>query len=455
MLARDMINLYNTLTRQTEEFKPYDENHVKMYVCGPTLHDHIHIGNARSLVIYDIIYRVLKEHYTNVTYVRNITDIDDKIIDKSFIRSMPTHEYVKEYLEYFRNNCKELNILEPTHEPFATAYLIPMFTLMRDLLENGSAYQAHGHILMDSTKIKDFGALSGRKLEDMDHGSRVETAYYKRNPGDFVLWKPADGTARDPAYMSPWGYGRPGWHTECAAMSAELLGENFDIHGGGIDLVFPHHEAERSLCLAQHPDSTHAKYWIHNGALQVASSDDQVVKMSKSLGNVVTVTDLINRGWDGEVIRLSLLMANYSKPFTWKVELLEQSREVLDQLYNKIGMADSDNIPQENCPTILDILSDDFNLSRALAQLLVTHPSQLVHAGSLLGILQKDPLKWFLNRRNNSMLSDEEILNLVQQRNELRVRKLWTAADRIRDHLKMHHVILEDVNETQTRWKVV
>jgi cysteinyl-tRNA synthetase len=326
--------LYNTLSRRKEEFKPLDPKNVRMYVCGPTVYDRPHLGNARSTVVYDVLYRVLCELYgkPHVTYARNITDVDDKINAAAKQNGEPISALTARVAGWFHDDIKALNCLPPTHEPRATAHIKEMIAINQQLIEAGHAYVADGHVLFAVDSYKDYGALSGRKLEELIAGARIEVESYKKHPGDFVLWKPADaGDDPSSVFDSPWGSGRPGWHIECSAMSSKYLGEDFDIHGGGADLMFPHHENEiaQSRCSAK--GSHFARYWVHNGFLTVGGE-----KMSKSLGNFTTVKDVLDKGVHGEVIRLAYLMTKYNEPLDWNEKLLSDAKKNLDYLYRTV-----------------------------------------------------------------------------------------------------------------------
>ena len=331
------LRLYNTLTRQKEDFKPLDPSNVRMYVCGPTVYDFAHIGNARPVIVFDVLFRLLRHLYgpEHVTYVRNITDVDDKINARALrdFPELPLNEAIRRVTEktanQFQADVKALGCLEPTAQPRATEFIDQMIAMITVLLAKGNAYQAGGEVLFDVASMKDYGALSNRKLEDQQAGARVAVEAHKKNPGDFVLWKLS--SAEEPGWESPWGRGRPGWHIECSAMSKSYLGEVFDIHGGGLDLIFPHHENELAQSRCAHGTKKMANIWMHNGFLQVEGQ-----KMSKSLGNFVTINELLDtdkfggREWDGQVLRLAMLKTHYRQPIDWSVRGLEEAQTALD-----------------------------------------------------------------------------------------------------------------------------
>ena len=364
------IRLMNTRTRRVEEFVPLDPAHVRMYVCGPTVYDRAHLGNARPVVVFDVLFRLLRHVYgaEHVTYVRNFTDVDDKINATALARQKAgdgrplevlIRERTEETIAWYHADMDALGALRPTEEPRATAWIGAMIAMIGALIERGHAYVAEGHVLFAVESYADYGALSGRSVEDLIAGARVEVAPFKRNPMDFVLWKPSD--AETPGWESPWGRGRPGWHIECSAMSRELLGESFDIHGGGIDLQFPHHENEIAQSACAHPEGTFARYWLHNEMLQVEGK-----KMSKSLGNFFTVRDLLDQGVPGEVIRFVMLMTHYRKPMDWTEKKRAEAEATLRKWRS---LANSAGPGGEMAPGVLEALADDLNTSAALTAL--------------------------------------------------------------------------------------
>jgi cysteinyl-tRNA synthetase len=453
--------LYNTLTRHKEPFQPIDPDRVGMYVCGPTVYDRAHIGNARPVIVFDVLYRLLKRLYPTVVYVRNITDVDDKINARAKDNGEPISALTARTTADFHADIAALNALPPDVEPRATAHIAQMIGIIEKLLERGHAYVADGHVLFSVPSMPDYGQLSRRSQEELIAGARVEIAPYKRDPADFVLWKPS--TDDLPGWDSPWGRGRPGWHIECSAMSREYLGITFDIHGGGQDLVFPHHENEMAQSVCAH-GQPFARYWMHNGYLMVEGE-----KMSKSLGNFFTVRDLLDQA-PGEAIRLAMLSTHYHQPFDWTAEGLKQARTALDRLYLALrSVADlrpegRDQLPIE----VLAALKDDLNTPLAVAQLheIATQLNKasttaekaklkgaLLAGGDMLGLLQQDVEAWFRwVPASGSALSDEAIEDLIQRRIEARKQKNFAEADRIRKELADQGVLLED-SAGGTTWR--
>ena len=434
------LTLHNSLSRSREPFTPLDASHLRMYVCGPTVYARPHIGNARSVVVYDVFYRLLKQLYPTVTYARNITDVDDKINAAAVERGIPIHEITAEVTQQFHDDMDALHCLRPDMEPRATGHIADIITMIKKLIDNGHAYAEQGHVLFDVTNYDAYGHLSRRSTEDMIAGARVEVAPYKRNPGDFVLWKPP--LASDDAssvFDSPWGKGRPGWHIECSAMATRHLGETFDIHGGGADLMFPHHENEIAQSCCANPGSAFARYWVHNGFLTVDGE-----KMSKSLGNFITVKDLLDQGVDGEVIRFALLSTHYRKPLDWTDKLLSDAKKQLDGFYRAMqSVLQKDTVPDE----YIALLADDLNVPEAIGFLHQAPPEQLKTLGDILGILQQDPEHWFKGE------GDESIDALVAQRITAKQARDWAEADRIRDTLKAQGILLEDRPDGTTDWR--
>jgi cysteinyl-tRNA synthetase len=442
------IHLYNTLTRKKEEFKPADAKNVRMYVCGPTVYDRPHLGNARSVVVYDALYRLLRHVYgeKHVKYVRNITDVDDKINAAAKANNEPISSLTKRVEGWFHEDMDALNCLLPTHEPHATDHIKEMVAIIEKLIAGGHAYVSQGHVLFRVASYKDYGKLSGRKLEDLIAGARVEVESYKEHAGDFVLWKPADAED-DPSsvFESPWGVGRPGWHIECSAMSSKYLGGDFDIHGGGADLMFPHHENEiaQSCCAA--PKSKFAKTWVHNGFLTVNGE-----KMSKSLGNFTTVKDVLDKGIKGEVIRFALLSTKYSEPLDWNEKLLHDAKLTLDKWYRSIGGQRSEvRSQEEKINLFLEPLIDDLNISKAVSLMHEAQPHDLLVMGNLLGLLQHSPEEWFKGSGDDN----SEIQNLINERIAAKKSKNWARADEIRKTLAEQGIILEDRPDGTTDWR--
>ena len=384
------IKLHNTLTRKKQTFVPLDENDVRLYLCGPTVYDRAHLGNARNVIMFDVLYRLLIETYgiDNINYVRNFTDIDDKINNKSLESGRPINDITSETINWYLEDMAALGNLEPNLMPRATDFIPQMISYIELLIKRGFAYTDEGHVLFSVSNYKNYGRLSGRSIEDMIAGARVEVASYKRNPMDFVLWKPSEQGL--PGWESPWGRGRPGWHIECSAMAHELLGANFDIHGGGNDLQFPHHENEIAQSCCAYPESEFARYWLHNEMLQVDGK-----KMSKSLGNFFTVRDLLDQGYPGEVIRFVFLSTHYSKPMDWNNSKALEAKNILRKwralLKNNFEIVP---LPEE----AIKILSDDLNTAGVIS-LLHNYASngeigKLKAGANFLGILTQELSDW-------------------------------------------------------------
>ncbi|QFT63372.1 cysteine--tRNA ligase [Roseivivax sp. THAF30] len=354
------LTFHNTKTRRKERFEPIDPENVRMYVCGPTVYDRAHLGNARPVVVFDVLYRLLRHVYgeEHVTYVRNFTDVDDKINARAAATGREIGEITEETIGWFLEDMGALGALEPTHAPRATRYIGEMIAMIEDLIAKGHAYAAEGHVLFKVESYEAYGKLSGRSIDDMIAGARVEVAPYKENPMDFVLWKPAEeGT---PGWESPWGRGRPGWHIECSAMADALLGKSFDIHGGGNDLMFPHHENEIAQSSCAHPEGHFANFWLHNEMLQVEGK-----KMSKSLGNFFTVRDLLDQGVPGEVIRFVFLSTHYRKPMDWTAEKRREAEATLRKWRSIVADVEADGVPE----AVVAALADDLNSAGALTVL--------------------------------------------------------------------------------------
>jgi cysteinyl-tRNA synthetase len=449
---------YNTLGRQKQPFSPLDPEHIKMYVCGPTVYARAHIGNARPVVVFDVLFRLLSKLYPQVTYVRNVTDIDDKIIKAAKHSDEPIQTITEKFLKFYEEDMGALGALPPTIQPKATEHVTEMQTMIQSLIDQGYAYESEGHVLFSVAKDLSYGVLSRLKIEDRIMGARVEVAPYKRDPQDFVLWKPSPPSM--PGWDSPWGRGRPGWHIECSAMAGKYLGVTFDIHGGGLDLIFPHHENEIAQSRCAHQNAPLAQVWMHNGHLTMKGD-----KMSKSDGNILVVNDLLQE-YPGEVIRLALLSTQYRQPLEWGDDTLPQAKNVLDRLYRALEEFTED-VSDEHIPEdFLEILGDDLNLPAAISFLHdlassiykaseSTHDSQrkLKTCGLILGILQKDPEDWFKWQRPGKVtLSDKEIECLLQERQEARSRKDFARADEIRKTLDQEGLILEDSPEG-TKWR--
>jgi cysteinyl-tRNA synthetase len=469
------LRLHNTLTRRKQDFVPLDPANVRMYVCGPTVYDFAHIGNARPIIVFDVLFRLLRhlakqgvwdggKGETKVTYVRNITDVDDKIIARAAEEGTSVDEITRRTTKQFHEDVAALGCLEPTHEPRATQHIGEMIAMIERLIANGCAYRADGHVLFDVTKFADYGKLSNRSTDEMIAGARVEVAPYKKNPMDFVLWKPS--TPEQPGWDSPWGRGRPGWHVECSAMSAALLGERFDIHGGGVDLVFPHHENEIAQSRCAHGTDMMARYWLHNGYLQVEGE-----KMSKSLGNFVTIRELLKE-WPGEVIRLAMLMTHYRQPIDWTKRACDEAYKSLRKWNGSVRNIDPKTLFLNHDPTkkvlgplvesTLRLLTDDLNTPGAISDLHSTMkfdggihgggPQSIAASLVFLGFESLVGQDWPTASRQN--VDDAKVQLLLAARAKARAAKDWAEADRIRDELVAMGVVLMDRPDGTTDWEV-
>ena len=456
------MKLYNTESKSKLDFVPNDPENVTMYVCGPTVYSYAHIGNARPPVVFDILTRVLRSQYKKVTYVRNITDIDDKINAAAAKENVAISVITERYTEAYHQDLLALGVLPPDIEPKVTSHVTEIHQIIIDLIEAGHAYVADGHVLFSVSSYEDYGHLSKRAPEELLAGARVDVAAYKKEAGDFVLWKPSSDD--QPGWDSPWGRGRPGWHIECSAMAATHLGETIDIHGGGHDLVFPHHENERAQSVCAHGGTEYVKYWMHNGFVNVDSE-----KMSKSIGNVLLVRDLLEEA-PGEAIRYVLMAAHYRAPLDWNDEVLQQAKSSLDRLYGSLrDMQDisvPDDIGDQIPESFKEAMFDDLNTSKALAELFalskqvnlsnsdsekIQLKAALLQSGEWLGLLQQDPQVWF--KGNVEDVDSEEIDQLIKERISARENKDWARADEIRDILTAKKVKLED-GENGTRWRI-
>ena len=451
------ISLYNTLHRRKEEFKPINSDNVRMYVCGPTVYDRAHLGNAKTPVVFDVLYRLLRYVYgaDKVTYVSNITDVDDKILNKHKQTGKSIHEITAETYQWYVDDMAKLNVLAPNHRPRATEYISEMIDLVKLLLQNGHAYETQGHVLFDVNSMPSYGYLSGRSMKEMLAGARIEVADYKKNPADFILWKPS--SPDQPGWDSPWGYGRPGWHLECSAMSSKLLGNSFDIHGGGSDLIFPHHENECAQSMCAHPNDTFANYWVHGGMLMVDG-----VKMSKSLGNFYTIDQVLEKA-PAEALRLLFLTTHYHQPFNFTFEGLTQAKATLDKFYNALLRVDSIKLSKVEPDTkVVEALSDDINTPLALSYLhelannlnkaeteieQVRAKSLFVSSANLLGLLWQDPQNWFKGNDDSTDIEAKIVERAMAKKN-----KDYALADKIRNELKEQGIILED-GPQGTTWK--
>ena len=459
------LRLYNSLTNKKEDFLPIDPSHVRIYTCGPTVYNYAHRGNARPPIVSDILVRLLRFLYPKVTYVSNITDIDDKIINTAKDQGISINELTKKYEKIYNDNLIELGVMPPDLQPRATEHISEMVIQIEALIDNGHAYEAEGHVLYSVNTFSHYGALSGRDKEQQIAGSRVEVSPFKKDPMDFVLWKPSNN--EQPGWDSPWGFGRPGWHLECSAMSEKTLGVPFDIHSGGQDLIFPHHENELAQCCGVHNKtndiSSYARYWIHNGMLKFDGD-----KMSKSLGNIRIINDLI-KDHKGETLRMVLLSTHYRQPLNWTSKTIEQGQKSLDRLYRSIRSMDVSIDRYEVKPSkhILNALCDDLNTPEALGQLHILVNSlndakenqkeklmsKISASAKILGILQLPPDDWLGYSKISDDLDIDLIEQLIEERNNCRSKKNFSRADKIRDDLKVMGIEIEDTPDG-TIWRV-
>jgi cysteinyl-tRNA synthetase len=460
------LRLYDTLTKEKRAFVPLDPQNVRMYVCGPTVYDFAHIGNARPVIVFDVLFRLLRHLYgeTHVTYVRNITDVDDKINDRAArdFPGLPLNEAIRRVTEVtekqFHDDAAALGSLPPTFEPRATDFVLPrpdgkadMVTLIKQLIARGNAYEAGGEVLFDTASMPDYGMLSGRKLDEQLAGARVAVEAHKKNPADFVLWK--QSSEGEPGWESPWGRGRPGWHIECSAMSAAYLGDVFDIHGGGLDLICPHHENELAQSRCAHGTSVMANYWMHNGFLQVEGE-----KMSKSLGNFVTIRELL-ADWPGEVLRLNMLKTHYRSPIDWTLKGLEESAKTLDDWY-WVAADLKEGRPSD---AVIHALSDDLNTPQVIASLHSLRNraasggerdrSEFAASLRFLGFLSETAADWKNRKQQASGVDATQIDGLISARTAARARKDFKESDRIRDELAAMGVVIKDSKEGTT-WEI-
>ena len=445
------IFLTNNLTNKKEQFIPKNKEKIGMYVCGPTVYDDPHIGNARPLIVFDILFKLLKNNFSKVTYVRNITDIDDKIIKSSQEQKISTKELTEKVTSSFFKDCEFLNCENPTHQPKATEHIDLMIEMITELIKKGFAYENQNHVYFEVKKFADYGKLSNKNLDELISGARVEISENKKNPADFVLWKPS--SENEPFWESPWGKGRPGWHLECSVMSKKYLGDKFDIHGGGIDLIFPHHENEIAQSRCANENETFANYWIHNGFITISSE-----KMSKSQGNVLKIDDLKNKV-NGQVVRLALISAHYKQPLDWNEKLLSESEKTINKWYeNYTELKKQVLIPQD----YLSPLYDDLNTPGYIANLhKLFEKSQkgstkdkeiFVSACNFIGLLNEDKNTWEKFKQDKLKISKEEIEKKIEERNIARKNKDYKAADNIRDELLDKGVLIEDKDD-KTLWK--
>jgi cysteinyl-tRNA synthetase len=444
------LKIYNTLSKAKEEFIPLNKNLIGMYVCGPTVYDDPHIGNARPLIIFDLVYRILIKKFgkNKVNYVRNITDIDDKIIQRANELKINIGELTKSITDIFLADCKYLNCLNPNHQPKATDHITVMIQMIENLLTKKFAYIKDGNVYFNVNKFKDYGKLSNKNPQELISGSRVEISELKNNPLDFVLWKPSK--EKEPSWQSPWGNGRPGWHIECSAMSEKFLGKEFDLHCGGLDLIFPHHENEIAQSICANDSSIFAKYWMHNGYVTVDGK-----KMSKSDGNFITINNLKNN-YNGQVVRLSILGTHYRQPLDWNLNILETNKKILDNWYNLYSPSE-DEISDE----IFNILLDDLNTPKFITSIHSLYnkaktgddlaKKNLNSALKFIGLFNENKEQFNIIRKKTK-LSISDIENLIDQRNLARKNKDFKKADAIRLDLEKNEILIEDLND-KTHWK--
>jgi cysteinyl-tRNA synthetase len=445
------IFLTNNLTNKKEQFVPKDNKNIGMYVCGPTVYDDPHIGNARPLVIFDILFRLLKNTFSKVTYIRNITDIDDKIIKSSQEQKISTKELTEKVTLGFLEDCKFLNCENPTHQPKATEHIDLMIEMINQLIKKGFAYENNHHVYFEVKKFSDYGKLSNKKLEDLIAGSRVEVSDNKKNSEDFVLCKPS--LKDEPYWDSPWGKGRPGWHLECSAMSKKFLGSEFDIHGGGIDLIFPHHENEIAQSRCANDSKIFAKYWVHNAFITMSNE-----KMAKSQGNILKIKDFRNK-ISGQVLRLALMSAHYKQPLDWNDKLINDCQNTLDKWYRVYSTSiNSDKVNEE----ILKPLYEDLNTPGYIANLHKLYESAskgkdkdkelFISACKFIGLFNEDIQQWENYKKKKASITEIEIKSKIDLRNKARIDKDYKEADRIRDELFDKGVLIED-KDGKTLWK--
>ena len=456
-----VLKIHNTLSGTKETFEPVDNNHVRIYACGPTVYNFAHIGNARMAVVNDLLVNVLRTQFKKVTYVSNITDIDDKIIDAAHELNEPIKNLTTKYTKIYNDDMGYLNVKLPDIQPHATDHISEMIDLIKKLIENNYAYEKDGHVLFHVPSFSKYGVLSKRNRDEQIAGSRVEVAPFKKDPADFILWKPSPDPL--PGWDSPWGFGRPGWHLECSAMSEKTLGLPFDIHSGGMDLVFPHHENEIAQTCSlddNHEPASFAKFWFHNGFVNVEGE-----KMSKSIGNIKLVHDL-KKQYKGEVLRLTLLSAHYRQPLNWTKEIIDQNSKMRDRFYRSLKELQDVEISSDLVSEdIMESLLDDLNTPKVLAKLNTLSntlssadtdekrniKNNLIATGKILGVMQEDPNIW-LGYNQTANPEKEEIEGLINQRNEARRSKDFKLADQIRDKLKSKGIEIEDT-KNGTIWR--
>jgi cysteinyl-tRNA synthetase len=443
------LKITNSLTRSKELFEPINAETITMYACGPTVYDNPHVGNARTLVVFDILFRILKKLFKNVNYVRNITDVDDKIIEASKNKKKTINEITENVTKVFHENCRSLNCLTPTKEPKATNHINEMVEMTKSLIDKKFAYEVDGHVYFSVSSFKEYGRLSNKNLDELKAGSRIEISKLKKNPMDFVLWKPS--LTNDPGWDSPWGRGRPGWHLECSVMSEKYLGKNFDIHGGGLDLIFPHHENEIAQSCCNNSTKIFSNYWVHNGFVTINKE-----KMSKSLGNIVTISDAVDK-YSGQVVRLALLSAHYSQPLDWNEKLLEDQKSTIEKWYQLY-----EDTNEEISLDIIETLLDDLNTPGFIAKI---HELYSVakkgdiktkkifnSACKIIGLFDLNKNEWENLKKANKDISETFILKKINERSSAKKKGDFNLADQIRNELLNKGVIIEDQKD-ETTWK--
>ena len=445
------LQLTNSFTRKKETFNPIDPKKISLYSCGPTVYDKPHVGNARTLVVFDMLFRILKLTYgQNVLYVRNITDVDDKIIEASKKNKKSINEITENITKIFHKDCESLNCLKPTKEPKATEHIKEMIEMTSSLIKKKFAYENEGHVYFSVASYKDYGKLSNKNLDELKSGSRIEVSNLKKDPMDFVLWKPS--SAADPGWESPWGRGRPGWHLECSVMSEKYLGKTFDIHGGGLDLIFPHHENEIAQSCCNNSLDRLANYWVHNGFVTINKE-----KMSKSLGNVISISDAVSK-YSGQVVRLALLSAHYSQPLDWNNDLLNQQKKTIDKWYNLYEETNEVNISE-----ISDSLFDDLNTPGFIAKLHELYSDAIKgdnkkkiifnNACRFLGLFNISKNEWQNLKKRRLNISENTILKKIDERAKAKKDGNFDLADKIRNDLFDQGILIEDQKE-KTIWKL-
>ena len=446
------LNIFNTLSNKREKFVPITKDKVGMYVCGPTVYDFPHIGNARPLVVFDVLFRLLKKIYgdNKVTYVRNITDIDDKIIETSKNKKISIDKLTNSISDSFNKDCIYLNCLKPNFEPKATDNIKEMINMVSNLIKNNHAYENKKHVYFSVSSFKEYGKLSNKDSKELIAGSRIEVSKFKKNPLDFVLWKPSDDA--DPGWESPWGRGRPGWHLECSAMGEKFLGKHFDIHGGGLDLIFPHHENEIAQSCCSNKTSKFANYWLHNGFVTFDK-----IKMSKSIGNIITIKNLSEK-INGQVVRLALLSSHYKQPLVWNEKLINESQNILNKWYTQFEKCDLSEIDED----ITSPLLEDLNTPEYISKLHSlyndstkgnkTAKIKFLKACNLVGLLEENKESWDNFKKTKANIDENFINKKIKDRKDARNNGDYKLADFIRKELEEEGIIIEDKQE-ETIWK--